>query len=869
MRRVFYLFTILTTFFISIHSYSLNINEDPSLKRIVLDNGLVVILKQKKDIPMIAMQMWVKAGSITETKNMGAGLSHYFEHMLGKRTKKRSTEGFYNDIRKMGGSDANAYTTYDRTVYHFTIHKEYLENGIEALSDMMMNTVLDDQESTKEIMVILKEINMGEDSPSRNLWQLFSQTAFTEHPYRYPVIGYRELFTSLTKQDMLDYYHTMYSPNNMFLVMVGDFDVEKGEEFVRKYFKDFKRKKVPPIFIPDEPEQTTTRKVTKRFGIKTSKVILGYKTVNALSKDVAPLDVIAVALGQGKTSRLYQNLKYKNRLVNEVSSGSWTPKHQGLFEISMDLDEKNIDKASELILAELENIKEKGITDEELKKAKQNIQVESIQQMQTLGGFARSLAYGEFLGDLHYDRQYLEAISQVKNEDVQRVAKKYFKKNKLTMAVLLPEKKKDQVTVAKTEKAKKTGDIERIVLKNGLTVLIKEDHSLPLVGIHAKFTAGYRYENKDNQGLYNLLSRMLFRGTTTKDFNQIAEVIEKSGGYLYSNSGENSISINGNFLSQNFKSGFDLFLDVISSSTFPTDEVAKAKKDIFAQIKRRDDDIWSASRYHLRRIRYKDHSYSFDGIGTTETINNLTRKDLFKAYRQVICPQNAILAIFGDVNKEEIIARLEKKSTFNCRKAEPLDVKEVKAIQTVTKDIFYKDEKRQQAIIKILFDAANYYSEDKYPLYLLTHVFSGIGGRLFLDLRSKRTLAYSTGGVFQPKMDKGLFVFYIGTEPGKSQEAIKGIFEHIEKVKTELITEKELEIAKNSAIGGLIKQLQTLNGQANVAVSFDKLGLGFNYHKELISNLKKVSREDIQRVAKKYFDTDKYVLSIVQSKPKD
>ncbi|MDH5680285.1 MAG: insulinase family protein, partial [Spirochaetota bacterium] len=224
--------------------------KDNSLRRVVLDNGMVVILKSKRDVPMVSMQMWVKAGSITEGKNMGTGLSHYFEHMLGKRTKTRVTEQAYNEIRGMGGSDVNAYTTYDRTVYHFTIHSEYIQKGIGVLSDMIQNSVFDDKESEKEIQVVLKEINMGEDDPDRYLWKMFTQTIFTRHPYRHPIIGYRSVFKTLTKKDILDYYSTMYSPNNMIFVLVGDLDLNATEALVRKSFKSFKRKKLPPVYIP-------------------------------------------------------------------------------------------------------------------------------------------------------------------------------------------------------------------------------------------------------------------------------------------------------------------------------------------------------------------------------------------------------------------------------------------------------------------------------------------------------------------------------------------------------------------------------------------------------------------------------------------
>ncbi|MDH4127388.1 MAG: insulinase family protein [Spirochaetota bacterium] len=862
-----FIFGLLLLFSVQSGIYSSE-TDDPTLKRVVLDNGMVVILKEKRDVPMVAMQVWVKAGSITETNNMGSGLSHYFEHMLGKRTKIRKTEQFYNDIRRMGGSDANAYTSYDRTVYHFTIQSEYVNEGIEAISDIMQNSVFDDKESEKEIQVILKEINMGDDSPGRYLWKLFMQTIFTTHPYRHPVIGYRHLFKSLTKEDMLNYYRSMYSPNNMILVLVGDFDKNLVLEKVKTSFKDFKRKKLPPIYIPKEPLQRGFREEVREFHVNTAKVVMGYPSADALSDDVATLDVLAIILGQGETSRFYKRLKDREQLVNSIEASSWTPKDIGIFEIGIDLEEKNLAKVFKIINSEIEEIKRNGVSEKELKRAKQKVQVGAVFKMQTLGGYARSLAYGEFLGNIHYEKYYLDAVNHVTNNDIKRIANKYLKKERLNIATLVPKNDKKKLTKLETVSKNKKGKVEKIILRNGLTLLLKEDRTLPLVGINATFNGGYRYENVKNQGIYNLLTSTLLKGTNNKSAQQIAETIEDTGGSLSADSGLNFISMEGVFLKKDFHTGFKLLLESISNANFPEKEIEKEKKTILSDIKKRDDDIWRASRYHMRRVRFKGHPYSFDGIGTKESIKSIKRNDLLKLYKEVITPKNMVLAIFGDINKKEIIKLLLEKSSFSLRKTKLAKVNKIPKLLNVNQETFYTKEKRRQSIIKILFDVPGYYSEDKYPFILLTHIFSGIGSRLFLDLRGKRTLAYATGGFYEPRVDTGLFLFYIGTEPSKKDEAIKGLFEHIKRIKTELISKRELEIAKNSAIGPIIKRLQSLNGQASIQASNEKLKLGYDYHLKLIENLKKVTREDIKRVADRYFTLDRYVLSIVESKIK-
>ncbi len=557
-------------------STNLSPNTKVGLTRILLDNGMVIILKEKHDIPMIAMQMWVKTGSLTEGQYLGTGLSHYLEHMLFKGTKKRKTHDFSNDIRRIGGSDLNAYTSYDKTVYHFSIHKEYFDTGIEALSDIIQNSVLDKESTIKEGKVILKEMNMRDDSPNSYLWKTFMTTAYNKHPYKHPIIGYKNLFKNSTRKDLINYYNTTYSPNNMILVVVGDFNTNSILKKIQNAFKNFKRKKLIPVYIPKEPKQLRLRQVTKEYNIKTTKIIMGYKTVNALSKDVAPLDVLSLILGQGKTSRLYKKLKDKNQLVNNVSVGSWTPKYQGMFTINLNLNKQNINKVFNLIEHEINRIKKTGVNPKELKRAKQKIQVAHIKGMQTINGYARSLASGEFLGELHYNKIYLEAIKQVTNKNIINVAKKYLNKQNLTNAILIPKTTIKHNT--KTISKKRTSNVDKIVLKNGATLILKEDHNLPVVAVSTLFNGGYGYENKNNIGIYNLLANTLLKGTKTKSANKIAQIIEDNGSTLHATSSTNFISINGSFLKQNFEQSLKLILDVISNAKFPNKEIAKQKK---------------------------------------------------------------------------------------------------------------------------------------------------------------------------------------------------------------------------------------------------------------------------------------------------
>ncbi len=224
-----------------------------------------------------------------------------------------------------------------------------------------------------------------------------------------------------------------------------------------------------------------------------------------------------------------------------------------------------------------------------------------------------------------------------------------------------------------------------------------------------------------------------------------------------------------------------------------------------------------------------------------------------------------VISIIGDFDKKKTIKLLSKKSLFNQIKSKPQNIKPIPEINNIVKGVYHK-KGLKQSLIKILFDAPSYHNKDKYPLMMLTHIFSGIGSRLFSDLREKQTLAYATGGFYFQKLGKGGFIFYIATEPSKRKDAINQLFKHIKQIKEKPITNKELEIAKNSSISPIIKRLQTLTGQAKLYALNTKLKLNIYNHLNTIKQIKNVTKQNIQQVANKYFNLNKYVISIVEPK---
>src|SRR4051812_7420593 len=228
------------------------------VERIVLPNGVTLIVKPDRSAALASVQVWVKTGSIHEGANLGAGLSHFLEHMLFKGTTRRAGREISATVQAHGGY-INAYTTFDRTVYYIDLPSEHAGVAIDILADAVLNSTLPADEVTKEREVILREIAMTKDDPDNRLWDALFSTAFREHPFRQPIIGHRDVFSAVTRDDLYSYYRARYVPNNLVVVIVGDIDLEKTRAAVAEHFGAAPRARLAPVLVPTEPLQLAPR----------------------------------------------------------------------------------------------------------------------------------------------------------------------------------------------------------------------------------------------------------------------------------------------------------------------------------------------------------------------------------------------------------------------------------------------------------------------------------------------------------------------------------------------------------------------------------------------------------------------------------
>jgi zinc protease len=826
----------------------------------VLPDGLTVIVKEDHSAPVASVQAWCATGSINEDERLGAGLSHILEHMLFKGTKTQSNSAIAQKIQDVGGY-INAYTSFDRTVFWIDVPKAGVTTAIDVLSDAMMNSTLPPDEYLKEQEVIRREFAMGFDDPDRMAGQLLFATAYQRHPYRLPVIGQIEVYNQLTQEQVMQYYKSRYVPNNLTFVIVGDVNASQVRQQLTDFFKTYPEKSLKPVYIPTEPPQLGQREAHQEFPTELTRLSLAWHVPEVTHPDVPALDLFSSILGEGRSSRLYRKVRDELGLAYGVSAFSYTPGDPGLLGVDATVEPAKRDAVRQMMLQIIEEVKQAGVTPEELIKAKKMSLSHHLGLLTTMRGQASDIGSNWLLTrNLNFSRDYLDAVQRVTLDDIKRVAVKYLTNDNLTVVSLNP--KGSLAAKADVARPATAGEVQKIELSNGVRILVREDARLPLVAMTAVFRGGLLAETAQTNGITRLMAKMLLKGTKTRTGEQIANEIEAVGGMITSDAGNNSFSVGIDVTKPDLKLAITILSDVLLNATMPEKAVAREKEVQIAGIKQEEEQLTTVARNIMRQALFHDHPYALRANGAVQSVQRLTPKDLLEFRDRYVVGKNCVISVFGNVNAAEVKQLFEaalaamKPGTLalsDAPKPGPL-------AQTETVDA-RRD--KAQAVLMVGYRGADVFSPDRHALELIDEASSDLGSRFFIRIREQMGLAYYVGASQVQGLVPGLFAFYLGTDPAKVEPVKTALLDEIAKLASEGLTTEELARAKKKLIGQ-----QQIANQSNDTFGFqcglDELyGLGFNFHKSLEADIEKVTMEDIKRVAAKYFLNQPYVLATV------
>ncbi|MBI3998448.1 MAG: insulinase family protein [Armatimonadetes bacterium] len=404
--------------------------------RQVLEGGLTVIVEEHTAADIVALHTWVKVGSKDEDDETN-GAAHFLEHMLFKGTAQRKPGQMDREVEGLGGT-LNAATSTDWTYYYIVAGSRHFDQILDLQADAIMHSTIDAGEMARERRVVIEEINRRDNFPLTRAAELLRATAFTVHPYRRSVLGTRAGIERMPRDVLLNVSRTYYVPDNITVVVVGNIRASDALAKVRRAYAGFRRPPVVRPARPAEPPIPEVRRAVAEQDVRVTYLVMGFLAPDARDRDFYAADVLLYVLGRGLGARLRQEIVERQRLAQSIGASYPTSEDPPLFVISAVVDPSQADRAEAAILAELTAVRDQGLSEQELARAKNLFEGEHVYRTHTSGGRAFDLGFASTVADLEFGLSYLERVRQVTREDVQRVARRLFDPQRYAVAVIRP-----------------------------------------------------------------------------------------------------------------------------------------------------------------------------------------------------------------------------------------------------------------------------------------------------------------------------------------------------------------------------------------------------------------------------------------------
>ncbi len=837
-----------------------------------LDNEQTVIIKQIKNNPIVTIDTWIKTGSINEN-DQNNGVSHFLEHLFFKGTKTRPP-GEFDKILESKGAETNAATSKDFTHYYVTIPSKYFDLAMDLHADMLLNPLIPRKELEKERKVVMEEIAKDANDPSEKVFDNLSDMLYTTHPYKRKVIGTNEIIGKISREDILNYYNTHYGPQNMITIIIGDVEPQHALDKVKEDFKTEPRKIVKNINKSEKPLITKLIKVDYQ-PVQGGYMLIGYRSTNALNNDSYALDVLATVLGDGRSSILYQAIKEQKQLADSIAANNSTYKEDGIFAINANYTPENVDKLQKAIFDEIAKVQKDGISAEQLKIAQNIIERDTYYSRESISNISSGIGYTTILTDnpKYYD-EYLDNIKKVTAGDVKRVACIYLDENKSAVSIVLPEKSKTtQITTNpkiehNTKLIQKTASTKKYQLDNATTLLITPNDLNDIIAMSIYAKGGGFLEKVP--GTADIMSSVMLKGTKKYSSLELAQVLEENGIKIAPSASADNFSIEVLTTKSQLPKTLELLDEVINNATFSDYEIEKTKTSMLNSIKNSRDVPFNLAIEEYKSLIYENSVYSNGTKLFEKTLPKIQKEDILDYYKTIFSPQNIVISVNGNINTADIANQLTdilgevgndikfNKFDYNSYASKIYPLTAPKASVKKVKDL-------KTAWLVLGWQAAGVLNqEDCATLQIINTILgSGMSSRLFRNIRDQEGLAYQLGSSYSPKILRGAFTLYIGTNPKTLALAKEKMLAEVNRMKSEFVSDKELQEAKDKIIGNYIISQETNLDKASTVGWFEASGRGFDFKDKYENIINSVTASDIIEVTNKYFNQN-YVSSVVE-----
>ena len=844
---------------------------------VVLENGLTVLVLEDSRFPLASVRLYVRAGSAYEDPAK-AGISHVLEHMVFKGTEKRKPGEIAAAIEGVGGY-LNAATSFDYTVYYVDVPAEQWRLGLDVIKDMTFGATVDPAELEQEKNVVLSELERGEDNPDQLMFKTMQSMVWDGSTYRWPIIGTRESIKSIARDDIKGYVRARYQPQSMLLVVAGKVDSKAVIEEAKAVYGGLRNDR---FLTPPQPFTLQAKGPGPRVRVSEgdwNKVYLSvaFPIPGLRSDETVGLDVFAHMLGGDRTSLLYNRFKYEKRLVDEISAFSMTLERGGLLYISATLDAAKVAPFWAELVTTFAGLEAAGFTDQELERAKLNLEDSLFQAKETLSGLASKVGYFQFFeGSVtQAEENYLYGLRNVDKPQIQGLLDAYFQPDKLAAVVLAPrgaalDAKTLEAKVAKgwprveSEKAKimETAAAGAEVIPVGASsVVLLPDATLPYTAFSVSWPGGDGLIDPGQAGLTELAAKVLIRGAGELSAQGVQEFLADRAASMSAAAGRETFSLSAKYPSRFEADMLGLVESVLTAPAVAEDELDRARDEILAEIKQREDQPTGLAFRRMFPFLFSGRGYGIFHQGTPETLAGLDRKNVLTYWKEQ-AREPFVLAVCGTFDREAVL-RLAKSLEKSLGAPEPaysFGAPKWNAERVLPLTL----PGRNQLHILRVFPVPGEGHPDSAGLELMRAALAGQSGILFRDLRDRQGLGYTVTAFTWQAPNVGFMAFYIGTDPARKDQALAGFDQAIANLRQQALPKEELERAKNLLWGDYYRDHQSLLSRSREASGLKVKGLDLGYNRELIAKAQELSPEDIRALAERYLVMDASYLVLVQ-----
>ncbi|WP_181233969.1 M16 family metallopeptidase [Enhygromyxa salina] len=845
---------------------------------------------------VVSIQLWVAAGAACERKREH-GCAHLLEHMVFKPVV--SANGDRRDlaavIEQLGG-DVNAFTSHDETVFHATVPADAFVETLDVMVGSLIDREFDADELAREQEVVVEEIRQYADDPSARSVQTMMADLYEDHPYARPVLGEESEVCALTGGILRGWARRQHRGERVVLVVAGPVPFEQVEASARRLLGDLpagRRARARPGPVP----LTQPRVRVVREDVQEAYLRLGWLGGDALALEGVALDVAAIALGQGESSRLATGARRRDRLVSDAYASYLGGLASGTFMISAQADADVVEAATAALLAEIDALARAPLEAEEFARAQAVLRSSLVYRRETVQGQAHALAYfAAASGRLGAEAEYFEILAGLTPDQVRDVCARYLGRERGAITILVPRDKVDaraaramcrrilrscQVDAGSGRPAARLARLARldqqptcdelgtwcVTHRSGLRIVARPDPSLSIVAGWLVWPGGLRLESGRNAGISSLTGALLNRGNASRDGDTLAREIEGLAAVLDGFSGHNSIGLQTESLAEHFPAVLTRALECALDPTFAPEEIDEARRIVIADLDADADDPGHLAYRQMLAALYGAHPHGRDLRGTHTSLARFDHAKVARNWARNYPIGRAVLSLAGKFDLDAVLAQID-------RQLEPAETEPSGPMPTwpgagakwprrPIEQVIEREREQGQCVIG--FPGLPLGDPDGAALDVLCAVLGGQAGRLFESLREREGLVYQVGASSSEHIDAGHVVFHAAASQDKLDAARAAIEVQIARIMAEPVAAAELDRAKRWLVGQFESGLQRRSRVASRMVFGEAYGLGVNYYLRYPERVQRVNREQLQVLAKRLLDPRRQVTVLVRS----